>query len=439
MALNEGATLTRTLSFADPGADTWTATVDYGDGSEIVTIPAADLADRAFDLNHTYSDNGAFTVLVNVSDGDGGTATDTFRVTASNLPPTAGAGAGRTVAEGTPVTLTATVSDPGAGDTHAYQWSVSASNGQVVPAGTDPSFTLTPTDQGTYTVSLRVTDDDGAFASDVVVISVSDVAPAVALSGAATVPEGSPYLLTIGAVADPGADTVAQYRVHWGDGTPIETLTAAAVAAAGGNVTHTYQDGPATRSISVDLVDEDGTHAGAGDLNVAVQNVTPVITSLSPSATTLAEGGTLTLGGSFEDAGLLDAHTVRIDWGDGTAKQSVSLAPGARQFGATHQYRDDSPSGARITVQVNDRVADSAAVTSDLSVLNVAPTFKSLALSATSATEGAMLTLTGDVDDAGALDSHTATIDWGDGTPIAAPTLAADGTFSLNHRYDVPG
>ena len=67
MALNEGATLTRTLSFADPGKYL-DATVDYGDGSEIVTIPAADLADRAFDLNHTYTDNGVFTVLVNVSD-----------------------------------------------------------------------------------------------------------------------------------------------------------------------------------------------------------------------------------------------------------------------------------------------------------------------------------------------------------------------------------
>ena len=78
-------------------------------------------------------------------------------------------------------------------------------------------------------------------------------------------------------------------------------------------------------------------------------------------------------------------------------------------------------------------------MTSDLSVLNVAPTFKNLALSATSATEGAMLALTGDVDDAGTLDSHTVTIDWGDGTPIAAPTLPADGTFSLEHRYDVPG
>jgi len=97
VALNEGATLNRALTFTDPGADTWTATVDYGDGTEIATIPGADLTDHAFDLAHTYTDNGVFTVLVNVSDGDGGTATDTFRVTASNLPPTANAGADRTV------------------------------------------------------------------------------------------------------------------------------------------------------------------------------------------------------------------------------------------------------------------------------------------------------------------------------------------------------
>ncbi len=71
-------------------------------------------------------------------------------------------------------------------------------------------------------------------------ITVSDVAPTVVLSGAATAAEGSPYLLTIGPVADPGADTVTAYRVSWGDGTPVETVTPAALAAAGGRLSHTY-------------------------------------------------------------------------------------------------------------------------------------------------------------------------------------------------------
>ena len=113
-ALNEGQLLTRSLTFTDPGADSWTATIDYGDGSEIVTIPAAELTDRAFDLSHVYTDNGAFTVLVSVTDDDGGTATDTLLVTASNLTPTANGGGDQTVAEGTEVLLNAAVADPGA-------------------------------------------------------------------------------------------------------------------------------------------------------------------------------------------------------------------------------------------------------------------------------------------------------------------------------------
>jgi hypothetical protein len=89
---------------------------------------------------------------------------------------------------------------------------------------TDPTFTFTPVDQGTYAVTLSVTDDDGATVNDDVVITVSDAAPTVVLHGDATVPVGSHYVLTIGPIADPGADAVMEYRVSWGDGTPIKTV-----------------------------------------------------------------------------------------------------------------------------------------------------------------------------------------------------------------------
>ena len=48
-------------SFTDPGADTWTATVDYGDGSG---VQALTLTDKTFNLSHTYADNGSYTVTV---------------------------------------------------------------------------------------------------------------------------------------------------------------------------------------------------------------------------------------------------------------------------------------------------------------------------------------------------------------------------------------
>ena len=49
-------------------------------------------------------------------------------------------------------------------------------------------------------------------------VTVNNVAPTIAICGAASVNEGSSYSLTLGAVTDPGTDTVSSYVVHWGDG-----------------------------------------------------------------------------------------------------------------------------------------------------------------------------------------------------------------------------
>ena len=49
-------------------------------------------------------------------------------------------------------------------------------------------------------------------------VTVNNVAPTIAIRGAASVNEGSAYSLTLGAVTDPGTDTVSSYVVHWGDG-----------------------------------------------------------------------------------------------------------------------------------------------------------------------------------------------------------------------------
>ena len=82
------------------------------------------------------------------------------------------------------------------------------------------------------------------------------MAPTVAISGDASVNEGSSYSLTLGAVTDPGTDTVSSYVVHWGDGNTNTYST-------NGAKTHTYADGPNDYTITVDLTDEDGTFNAA--------------------------------------------------------------------------------------------------------------------------------------------------------------------------------
>jgi PKD repeat protein len=62
-----GETYAANGSFTDPGADTWSATVDYGDGSGVTALS---LSGMQFSLSHTYAAAGAFTVTVRVADGD---------------------------------------------------------------------------------------------------------------------------------------------------------------------------------------------------------------------------------------------------------------------------------------------------------------------------------------------------------------------------------
>jgi DNA/RNA endonuclease G (NUC1) len=67
-------------SFTDPGADTWTASVNFGDGS---APEQAMLSGHDFSLVHVYAAAGTYTVTVTVDDGDA-TASTTHTVTVNS-------------------------------------------------------------------------------------------------------------------------------------------------------------------------------------------------------------------------------------------------------------------------------------------------------------------------------------------------------------------
>lgn len=71
-SLLPGETYGASGGFTDPGADTWSATVDYGDGGGASPLS---LAATAFTLSHTYTTAGTFTVTVSVTDDDTTSAT----------------------------------------------------------------------------------------------------------------------------------------------------------------------------------------------------------------------------------------------------------------------------------------------------------------------------------------------------------------------------
>lgn len=72
-----GETYSSSGSFMDPGADSWSAMVDYGAGSTPVPLTG-----KTFSLQHTYASAGTFTVVVRITDDDGsvGETSATVRV-----------------------------------------------------------------------------------------------------------------------------------------------------------------------------------------------------------------------------------------------------------------------------------------------------------------------------------------------------------------------
>jgi ELWxxDGT repeat protein len=75
-----GQALDRSVTFTDPGPDTWTATVDFGDGSAPASLV---LAGRSLTLTHSYAAIGDYTLTVIVTDDDGGSGSDSFVVAVS--------------------------------------------------------------------------------------------------------------------------------------------------------------------------------------------------------------------------------------------------------------------------------------------------------------------------------------------------------------------
>ncbi|MFI5459371.1 MAG: choice-of-anchor Q domain-containing protein [Isosphaerales bacterium] len=193
-SVNEGATLRGSGSFADSSTSaTYLATVNYGDGT---ATQALYLTNETFALSHVYGKGGTYTVTVTVSDGRNGVGTGSFVVTVLNVPPSVGAISGAAqVVPGQTVALTASFTDPGFLETHTatFSWgdnttsagTVTESNGSGSVAGSHVYATT-----GSYTVTLSVTDSEGASSTPVnfqETVTQSDILLDATAGGALTI------------------------------------------------------------------------------------------------------------------------------------------------------------------------------------------------------------------------------------------------------------
>jgi hypothetical protein len=194
-------------SFTDPAlgqaTESFTATVDYGDGSGAQPLA---LSGSSFSLSHMYTGSGTYTVTVTVNDDDGGSGTFSLNASVANVPPSVTL-SGNHVRQRNPSNLKANVGlgihtdDPGSddtvftyfidwGDTDTAHAPVNYTGPQPTTTGvtpavngryftfTGPADTVTPTNHdyytdGTYTIKVWAFDGQDWSAASTFSITIT--------------------------------------------------------------------------------------------------------------------------------------------------------------------------------------------------------------------------------------------------------------------------
>ncbi len=386
---DEGSELGFSATGSDAGGDDLTWSWDFGDGGTATGT----------DVVHTYADDGDYVVTVTTDDGDGGSASWTETITISNVDPVIDSMTLPGAIEGLGVQLSATGSDAG-DDELVYTWSV---DGQSL---TGADVTVVLPDDGSYPVTLTVTDGDGGEATlsgtlvaanaNPVVVSFDDVAGDEATS------------VTLQAeVTDVAADTLS-YTWDLGDGQVMTTTEP--------ELDYTWAD-DGDYVVTFTVTDEDGGQT-VQTADVTIANVAPTVDTITlpPS---VEEGSAASLAVTVSDASADDTPSVSWDFGDENTGSGASVS---------HTWADDGD--FTVVVTVSDEDGGSYSESHTVTVDNVAPAFTNAA--GLSAFEADAYSFLPTVDDPGDDELTFALLDMPDGAEIDEET----GEVTWTPTYD---
>ena len=124
----------------------------------------------------SFGDDWQGQITLRTTDDEGLTAIDTAEIIINNIAPSAEAGANQEVFAGDVVQFNASFTDPGWLDTHTIKWDMGDET-ILTDYQLNPSYVYY--NQGTYLVTLTVTDDDGGVGIDTLEITVKPIPAAV--------------------------------------------------------------------------------------------------------------------------------------------------------------------------------------------------------------------------------------------------------------------
>jgi PKD repeat protein len=299
--------LTFTWSWGDGTSDTVNVHYNDGTGPDPYPSPWGTYPFSATDsADHTYGDNGYYMITLTVEDDDGGSTSTTAYVYIDNVAPTVDSVTAPGGDEGVITSYVSVATDQGSDDlTFTWEWGDGTSDTVAVhyndgsgpdpypsPWGTYP-FSATDSvdhiygDNGVYTITLTVEDDDGGAVSTTTDVTIDNVAPSISPFGPFTAHEGLDF--DVSAVCtDQGSDDLtftwdfemgpAVTSTYYNDGTgpdPYPSPWGAFPFTASDMASHMYGD-DGVYSIDLTVADDDGG-TSIYSTTVTVGNVAPEI------------------------------------------------------------------------------------------------------------------------------------------------------------------
>lgn len=360
-SINVNDTYTESGSFTDDDSTSWTATVDYGDGTGTQNLPLQ--ADKSFTLSHQYTTAGNYTINVTVTDDQGATGTTYASVTVNNAPQVA------SFSDATMLSGEVYSENGSFVDSDSSSWTATVNYGDssgdqpLTLSGKTFSLNHTYATPGSYTVTVKVTDNQGATGTGTATVTVNNRPPHVTPLNSETVNEGETFTET-GAFTDTDSTTWTA-TVDYGDGAGEQPLTLNTDKTF--SLNHTYKDN-GNYTVTVVVTDNQG-NTGTTMTSVIVNNVTPTVDTISVTPNPTHINSSTSASASFTDPGVLDTHTATIDWGDGSAIQNatVSETNGSGTVSGSHTYTTFGT--YTITVSVRDKDNATAQKTTNLTVV----------------------------------------------------------------------
>lgn len=284
------------------------------DGDPITYTWELDSSPVSASDNFTYSpgapDAGDHTLVITVMDNSSfynasSVNSWSVRVNLTNIAPVADAGSDVAAVQNASFTLNGSLSYDVDGSIVSYEWA--DDQGEAIPAGatTTANFTIL----GNHTVSLNVTDDDGAWDTDAVLVTVTSPPanqPPVADAGSdQTVSVGQTVQFNGSGSYDPDG-TIVSYAWDFGDGynatgiAPTHPYSSAGAYTATLNVTDNNGAwGADTAVITVETTGNGGGGGGyamrAAEANISVEEIEEVEPGLFLSKEFVRPGEILTV------------------------------------------------------------------------------------------------------------------------------------------------